>query len=65
MIITSYYKNKIDSIAYVRSTESQDSLKANAFMVLKNNCNNCHATKRRITEFTLANMEIYSNAVNQ
>ncbi|TLP80622.1 hypothetical protein [Maribacter sp. ACAM166] len=65
MLLFTYWNGKIDSSTYIGVIEHQDSLKVNAFIVLKNHCNSCHKIKRKASVFTLKNMTRYSNAINQ
>lgn len=44
--------------------EQQESLKQRAFIVLKNKCNTCHATKRRVEIFTISNMDSLKIKIN-
>lgn len=44
--------------------EQQTSLKQKAFIVLKNKCNTCHATKRRVDIFTISNMDSLKFEIN-
>lgn len=56
------------NISYLISTQSathQNAVKTDAFTVLRQKCNTCHAVKRRVSIFTFENMDSLSNAINQ
>lgn len=44
--------------------QDQEIIKTNAFTVLKNRCNTCHATKRKLYIFTWDNMDSLRNEIN-
>lgn len=49
---------------FIEIGPQQNSLKTKAFNILKNKCNICHATKRRIQLFTLNNMDSLKAEIN-
>jgi len=53
-LITSYYS---ESKERHETYSSQESIKNQAFIVLRDKCNVCHATKKKTDVFTLENMD--------
>lgn len=66
IVLLIYRTNNIGKSTYSTViTPQEEPLKKSAFTILRNNCNSCHAEKRKVTVFTFANMDRYSNAINQ
>lgn len=45
--------------------KTQTSVKQKAFVVLRNKCNVCHASKKRLAIFTLTNMDSLQTVINE
>ena len=59
-----HWHNQIEKSSYTVIIDSQQTIKENAFVVLKENCNTCHEDKRKASVFTLDNMNAFSNAID-
>lgn len=60
-----YYRCVSSQLKYsVQIEHQQEEIKQNAFKVLVNKCNSCHATKRNRKIFTLENMGSLSEDIN-
>ena len=57
-------KNDAQDLKKNTTQTEQTSTKQKAFIVLRNNCNTCHATKRQLQLFTLYNMDSLRLEIN-
>lgn len=55
----------LPNAVYKNVMSQQETLKEKAFKVLKQKCNNCHATRKRVFIFTFKNMDSLSKSINE
>ncbi len=51
--------------AYTNANTQQELVKEKAFEVLKQKCNTCHATRKRVSIFTFENMDSLSTSIKE
>lgn len=64
LILMSYWNPKLKDLS-LKSNHFQHPVKTNAFAILRQKCNSCHASKKRTLIFTLENMDSLSKQIEE
>jgi predicted GIY-YIG superfamily endonuclease len=65
LILGANWNGNISYLISIQSVTHQNAVKTEAYTVLRQKCNTCHAVKRKVSIFTYENMDSLSNAINQ
>ena len=65
LLLMAYQSSEIAYYTTLQTATYQNDVKTDAFAVLRQKCNTCHALKRKVSVFSYENMDSLSNAINE